>query len=89
MYHKTLSDGFFLFAVLAIFLAMVGWGVTDVWLASTQWLEVAIVMLLVAIYVRMSAEDDEKLLQQRAKARKAPAKGRVSSKHVSFKLTQE
>lgn len=87
MYHKTLSDGFFMFAVLAIFLSMIGWGVADIWLASSQWLEISIVMLLVAIYVRLSAEDDEKILRERVKTKKV-AKGK-GTKHLSFKLTQK
>lgn len=92
MYHKTLADGFFIFAVLAIFSAMVGWAIGDIWLASTQWMLVAVVMMLMAIFVRINAEEDEKILQTRAKtvAKKGSrAKSSKASKHVSFKLTKE
>lgn len=87
MYHKVLADGFFLFSVIAIFAAMVGWAVGDVWLASTQWMLVAVVMLLMAIFVKMNTEDDEKILKARhAKTSKVTRAKAV--KHVSFRLSK-
>lgn len=87
MYHKTLADGFFLFSILAIFSAMVGWAIDDpLDLASTQWMLIAIVMLLMAIYVKMNADDDEKILQARSKKVKVTKAKAV--KHVSFRLTK-
>jgi hypothetical protein len=74
MYHKTLADGFFIFSVLAVFCAAAGWAVEDIWLASTQWLLVAIIFLLYAVYVRMSAAEDEKLLKLEMQNNKQPKK---------------
>lgn len=66
---------------------MVGWAIDDpLDLASTQWMLIAIVMMLMAIYVKMNAEDDEKILQSRAKKTKSTKAKAV--KHVSFKLTK-
>ena len=70
MFHKTLADGFFIFASIAVLAAAFGWAVGDMWLASTQWLEIAIVFYLVAIYTRLSEEDDLKILEEKQKERK-------------------
>jgi len=67
MFHKIVADGFFVFSAIAILAAMYGWSIGDLWLASTQWVLVAIFLMLVAIYVRMSAADDEKILKMRRK----------------------
>ncbi len=91
MYHRTLANGFFIFGMVAVFLAAYGWSVLDIWLASTQWILISIVSLLVAIYVRMSAEDDEAIMQERVKTKKRrkPAKRRKRIKHTTFKLSDE
>ncbi len=65
MFHKTLADGFFIFASIAVLGAIFGWAVQDMWLASTQWLEVAIVFYLVAIYTKLSEEEDLQILKER------------------------
>jgi hypothetical protein len=65
MFHKTLADGFFIFAAIAVLAAAFGWAVGDMWLASTQWLEVGIVFFLIAIYTRLSEEDDLKILKEK------------------------
>ncbi len=70
MFHKTLADGFFIFASIAVLAAVFGWAVEDMWLASTQWLEVGIVFFLIAIYTRLSEEDDLKILKEKSKKRK-------------------
>lgn len=62
MYHKILADGFFTFAAIAILVAVYGWSIDDIFLASAQWLQVAAVMLLVAIYIKINAIDDEAIL---------------------------
>ena len=87
MYHKTLADGFFIFASLALFSAMVGWAVGDIWLASTQWMLVAIVLLLIAIYVRMSADDDEQIVSQKAKPKTTRSSKTKAAGHRSFTLS--
>jgi len=69
-FHKVLADGFFILAFLAIFAAMAGWLVADVWLASTQWLQVAIFAVLVAIYTKLSAKEDEKIMKKYKAAKK-------------------
>ncbi len=70
MFHKTLADGFFIFASIAVLAAAFGWAVGDMWLASTQWLEVGIVFFLIAIYTRLSEEDDLKILKEKYKNKK-------------------
>jgi len=40
------------------------------WLASTQWLEVAIIFYLVAIYTKLSEEEDIQILKDRRRKRK-------------------
>lgn len=62
MYHKILADGFFTFAAIAILVSIYGWSIEDIFLASGQWLQVATVMLLVAIYIKMNTADDEAIL---------------------------
>ncbi len=66
MYHKILADGFFVFSFFAIFLAMIGFLVGDIWLASTQWMLVAIFTVLVGIYVKLSAQEDEEILKNKS-----------------------
>jgi len=39
-------------SVVAIFLAVFGWVGADIWLASTQWLLVAAVLVLFSIYLK-------------------------------------
>ncbi len=94
MYHKILADGFFVFAAIAILASMYSWSVEDIFLASTQWVLISIVLLLMAIYIRLSRDDDEVLLKDRPKAkprrRKTAAARRTKRpKHVSFRLTEE
>lgn len=84
LYHKTLADGFFMFAVMAVFAAMIGWSVSDIWLASTQWILVAIVLLLIAIYIKLSAHEDEILLKECHERKK----NEKNTKHASFRLTK-
>ncbi len=74
MYHKTLADGLFVLAFCAIALAGVGSTVGDIWLASTQWVMVAIVFLLVAIYVKLSKEEDEEIIKKYRKANRRAKK---------------
>lgn len=81
MYHKILADGFFVFSFFAIFLAMIGFLVGDIWLASTQWMLVAIFTVLVGIYVKLSAQEDEKILAtKRIKTKAVLAKKKVVTK---------
>ena len=40
-------------AVLAVLLAVKGWIGPDIWLASTQWLLVALVLLAFGIYLKV------------------------------------
>ncbi len=63
MYHKILADGFFTFAAIAVLVSVYSWSINDIFLASSQWLQVATVMLLVAIYVKINAIDDEAILK--------------------------
>jgi len=65
MFHKTVADGFFIFASIAVLGAIFGWAIEDMWLASTQWLEVAIVFYLVAIYTKLSEDEDLQILKER------------------------
>ncbi len=74
MFHKTLADGFFIFASIAVLAAAFGWAVGDMWLASTQWLEVGIVFFLMAIYTRLSEEDDLRILKEKHKNKKRKIK---------------
>lgn len=41
-------------SVVAVLLAAEGWIGPDIWLASTQWLLVALVLAAFAIYLRLS-----------------------------------
>lgn len=41
-------------AVISIILAAIGYLGTDIWLASTQWLLVAAVLALFAVYAKLS-----------------------------------
>lgn len=63
-FHKILADGFFVVAFVAIFASAVGWLEADVWLASTQWLLVAIFLVLVGIYIKLSAEEDLEIIKK-------------------------
>lgn len=55
---KGVKDGFsryFMYgAVLAVLFAAVGWLGPDIWLASTQWLLVALVLAAFGIYLKLS-----------------------------------
>lgn len=62
MYHKILADGFFTFASIAILVSIYGWSIEDIFLASAQWLQVATVLLLMAIYIKLNTADDEAIL---------------------------
>jgi hypothetical protein len=63
-FYKILADGFFVIACLAIFAAMAGYLIEDIWLASTQWLLVGIFSILVAVYTKLSAKEDEKIIKK-------------------------
>lgn len=63
-FHKILADGFFVMAALAIFAAAIGWKIGDIWLASSQWLMVGIFIMLVAIYTKLSAKEDEEIIKK-------------------------
>jgi hypothetical protein len=63
-FHKILADGFFVMACLTVFAAAIGWLEGDVWLASTQWLIVGIFAILVAIYTKLSAKEDEAIIKK-------------------------
>lgn len=72
MFHKTLAQGFFIFSILAGILAAYGWGLrSDIWLASTQWVQLATYLLLFAIYIRISEVDDVEELKARARNKMA------------------
>lgn len=73
-FHKIMADGFFVIAFLAAFAAMAGWLVTDIWLASTQWVLIGIFSLLVAIYTRISEKDDQKILKEYKKEKDSAKK---------------
>ncbi|PIZ49531.1 hypothetical protein COY29_01630 [Candidatus Woesebacteria bacterium CG_4_10_14_0_2_um_filter_39_14] len=51
---ESISRAFIWVSVLSVILAGVGAMGTDIWLASTQWLLVAAVSILFAIYLKMS-----------------------------------
>ncbi len=63
-FHKILADGFFIMAALTIFAAAIGWSIGDIWLASSQWVMVGIFIMLVAIYTKLSAKEDEEIIKQ-------------------------
>ena len=50
--QKTLSQGLMGGAVVAIILAGIGYLGIDIWLASTQWLLVAVVLALFGMYLK-------------------------------------
>lgn len=50
--QKTLSQGLMGGAVVSVILAGVGYLGTDIWLASTQWLLVAVVLALFGTYLK-------------------------------------
>jgi hypothetical protein len=80
MYHKTLADGFFVFSFFAIFLALIGFLLGDIWLASTQWMLVAIFTVLVGIYVKLSAQEDEEILKSQNKKKTPTSKAATTKK---------
>lgn len=51
---ETLSQVLIGGAVIAVLLSAVGWIGPDIWLASTQWLLVALVMAAFGIYLKLS-----------------------------------
>ena len=51
---KTLAKVFMWVAVAAVFFAGLGAMGSDIWLASTQWLLVAAVSVLFAIYLKVT-----------------------------------
>jgi len=51
---ESISRAFIWVSVLSVILAGVGAMGIDIWLASTQWLLVAAVSILFAIYLKMS-----------------------------------
>jgi len=51
MYSQTLMGG----AVVSVMLAALGYLGTDIWLASTQWLLVAVVMAVFGVYLRLDS----------------------------------
>lgn len=51
---EAISKTFIWISVLSVILAGVGAMGTDIWLASTQWLLVAAVSILFAIYLKLS-----------------------------------
>ncbi|MFA5871718.1 MAG: hypothetical protein WC858_03250 [Parcubacteria group bacterium] len=50
---KSTSDIFFILSVTAVLLAFLSWAAMDIWLASTQWMLVAIVVGIWGVYLRM------------------------------------
>jgi Na+-transporting NADH:ubiquinone oxidoreductase subunit NqrB len=50
---KLLGDVFIGFAALAILFAVIGATGNDIWLASTQWVLIAGVLAVFAVYVRL------------------------------------
>ena len=80
MFHKILADGFFIFASIGVLGAIFGWAVEDMWLASTQWLEVAIVFYLIAIYTKLSEEEDLQILKERHSKNKKGKRAKKSKK---------
>ncbi len=51
---ESVSRAFIWVSVLSVIFAGIGAMGTDIWLASTQWLLVAAVSILFAIYLKMS-----------------------------------
>lgn len=93
MYHKIMADGFFVFAAIAILGSIYGWAISDIFLASTQWLLISIVLILMAIYIRLSRDDDEMIVKKQFKSmktrnNKTVAKRSKKDSHVSFKLSE-
>ena len=52
MSKEQLSDGLIALSVLSIILAVIGAFGYDLWLASTQWLLIAIVLTAYGLYAR-------------------------------------
>lgn len=50
---QTISLWLIYGAVIAVLLSVVGWLGTDIWLASTQWLLVAVAMALFGLYLKL------------------------------------
>ena len=57
----------FLFLLFSVFFWHIGLLVTDIWLASTQWLLVAIFLLGMAIFVKLNKEEDEEAFKERGR----------------------
>lgn len=53
---KLISQTLMSASIIAVLLAAVGYLGADIWLASTQWLLVAVVLALFGLYSRMSSK---------------------------------
>lgn len=75
MYHKILADSFFILGFGALFLAGIGYELEDIWLASTQWMLVAIILFLIAIYIKLNKDEDLEIIKSyHQEGRKTKAK---------------
>ena len=52
----TASQLFMAGGVIAVLLSAIGYLGTDIWLASTQWLLVAVVLTLFGVYTKMASQ---------------------------------
>ncbi|PIU78376.1 MAG: hypothetical protein COZ28_01285 [Candidatus Moranbacteria bacterium CG_4_10_14_3_um_filter_44_15] len=50
---KSSSDIFFIMSVAAVLMAVISWAVESMWLASTQWLLVGIMVGVWGLYLRL------------------------------------
>ncbi len=50
---KSTSDIFFILSFLAVMFAVISWAAMDMWLASTQWMLVAITVGIWGVYLRL------------------------------------
>jgi hypothetical protein len=50
---KSISKWLIYGAILAVLLSVVGWLVHDIWLSSSTWLLVAVVLTLFGIYFKL------------------------------------
>ena len=53
---KMASQLFMAGAIISILLSAIGYLGTDIWLASTQWLLVAVVLALFGVYTKMASK---------------------------------
>jgi len=53
---QTLSRGAMFLALLSVIFAVWGMIVADIWLASTQWMLIAVVLAIFGIYARMETK---------------------------------